>query len=259
MTQTFLTLRFFPTTRYAIITSFFVHTWSGGFRGKLVQYIARHFEVVPGDTERPDHSVLRETERRQFRDVLDVDVLVRRRFRLGHSAATTSASSSAAAATAAAARIVPRPHQSRQSSSVCFQIDILHDVLIRAADHDRVFVMVLLTHDSLLSALRRPRCRQGRRHRRHVVARSPGRRRAGRVDATRLLRQRRRWLRLPLRGAARKIPVRSTRMTPRHRYRRRGRYRRHRRRRRRAMQHVVPCLCVNRNHCENFDLTFARR
>lgn len=153
------------------MTLFCPSTWSGRFRGKLVQYIARHFKVVPSDAERPDHDVLCETERRQFRDVFDIDVLVRRRLRLDHSSATATATATTATD---AARIVPRPHQGCQSSSVRLQVDVLHNMLIRAADHDRVFVMMFLTHSRLFASLWWPRRRQGWRHGRHVVARSPG-------------------------------------------------------------------------------------
>lgn len=123
----------------------FICTWSGGFRGELVQYVTCHLDIVPGDAERSDYGILRETERRQPRDMLDIDVLVRRRLWLGHR-------STAATAT----RIISRPHQRRETCSVRFQVDVLHDMLTRAADHDRVFIMMVLTGTTLLASLRRP-------------------------------------------------------------------------------------------------------
>lgn len=137
-----LSTSYFP----ANIIYLFVCTWSGGLCGELVQYVARHLEIVPGDAERPDDGVLGETERRQSRDVLDVDVLVRRRFRgLDHRAAATSTA-------ATASRIIPRHHQRPQTGGPARR-QVLHHLMTRTADDERVLVMVILTNAGRFLAL----------------------------------------------------------------------------------------------------------
>lgn len=198
-----------------------------------MQYVASHLKVVSGDTERPDHGILRESERRQSGDMLHVDVLICGGFWLSYRAAYRIASGS---------------HQSRQASPVRLQIDVLYDVLSCAGDHNRVLVMMILS-STLLTALRRSWCRQGRRYGWYVVARNclVTRRRASRASATRLLRQRRR-LRL---WRARVVSMGATSVSP-YRCWWCGRYRRHHRWwRRRTMQHIVSRLRV---HCETINI-----